>query len=206
MEFESSQSDLNAIIPRETPFTQNSSEDASSQSSQPNFHSYTKRSNPVASPTFRETVHLKYNLYERGECPIIVQRDPNSENYRKDLAPDTTGRSLQKHFLGLISDVQSSGFGKLRVIAKSPKDANFLLDEILKRIKGLITLVPSSFVTCQGIIRGVSHEISEAEIVRDLEILGSLRGKTKAVRAFRLNRKVMDHDTQQTKSIPSKSI
>ena len=40
----------------------------------------------------------------------------------------------------------------------------------------------------------------------DLEILGSLRGKTKAVRAFRLSRKFMDHDTQQTKSFPSKSI
>lgn len=67
--------------------------------------------------------------FENGECPIIVQRNPISENVKKDLAPDTRVRLPQKYFLGLMNDVRSCGFGKLKVMRKltcKPKSSELL--------------------------------------------------------------------------------
>ena len=90
-------------------------------------------------------------------------------------------------------------------MVRSARDANAILDDKSLENKGLRASIPSYFVTCQGVISGISLEVSEKEIVENLVILNNVY-KINPIEARRLDRKIIDKDTNRVSHVPSRSV
>ena len=69
----------------------------------------------------------------------------------------------------------------------------------------LSAFVPLSFISSQGVIRDVPLDVSDHELLENLEVLGCLRGKISVMNVRRLNKQCVGLVAQQTikKKIPA---
>ncbi|XP_051162200.1 uncharacterized protein LOC127282142 [Leptopilina boulardi] len=135
----------------------------------------------------------KYENSNKGKCPIFLQRDPNSKDLSKDLNHVSVGKIIHNLYPGKVVGIYPSGRGKVRVITNSGRAANQISSDPTLKSKGLFAIIPSSFVTCQGIINNIGIDISTDEILEHAEVVG-VNKDIKIIGAMRFNRKKIDQD------------
>ncbi|XP_043461155.1 uncharacterized protein LOC122497859 [Leptopilina heterotoma] len=149
---------------------------------------------------------LSYDNSLKSNCAIFIQRDPKSADFKEDLGPMSVGRILHPLLPNKIVEINQSGRGKVRVTVKSGQVANQLLNHPQLSSHGLIGIIPTSFVSCQGIMNDVDTDISVEEIIEYGEVMGPHVNKIKIIQAWRFNRKVYDEKTKEFKFVPSKTV
>ena len=108
---------------------------------------------------------IAINKSHRGQCKVMIERTSNSNDSDKDLDRFKSAKLFNSMYPNSIVDVNSSGFGKLSVVVRSARDENAILDDKSLENKGLRASIPSYFVTCQGVILGISLEMSENLVI-----------------------------------------
>ena len=151
------------------------------------------------------TVH-RYSNNLKGECKVLIQRDPTHKDAKKPLSDMSLARLFNSTYKGAIKKVKENGFAKVTVFLNSAKAANKLLDDSSLQSRGLIAFIPANFVTCQGVIRDIPLDFTLDEIKDNMEVLGFSRGEISFLEVRRLNRKVIDKITKKHEIVPSRSI
>ncbi|XP_043471731.1 uncharacterized protein LOC122504614 [Leptopilina heterotoma] len=134
----------------------------------------------------------KYGNFDKGNCPVFIQRDPSSTDANKDLNHISIGKTLHALYPGKVVSIHPSGRGKVRVVMNSGRAANQIVSDPTLKSKGLVALIPNSFVTCQGIINNIGLDISNEEILENAEVLGQIGKDCKIINVMRFNRKVVN--------------
>ena len=151
------------------------------------------------------TVH-RYSNNLKGECNVLIQRDPTQKDAKKPLSDMPLARLFNSTYKGAIKDVKENVFAKVTVFLHSAKAANKLLDDSSLQSRGLIAFIPANFVTCQGVIRDIPLDFTLDEIKDNMEVLGFSRGEISVLEVRRLTRKVIDKITKKQEIVPSRSI
>ena len=93
------------------------------------------------------------------------------------------------------------------MLLRSAKEANKLLDDrSFLSSSGLSAFVPLSFISSQGVIRDVPLDVSDHELLVNLEVLGCLRSKISVMNVRRLSKRFLDEDTKSNRVEPSSTI
>ncbi|XP_043464554.1 uncharacterized protein LOC122499991 [Leptopilina heterotoma] len=146
----------------------------------------------------KEVKLVKYENSNKGNCPVFLQRDPKSNDASKDLNHVSVGKIIHNLYPGKVVGIYPSGRGKVRVIMNGGRAANQIVSDPTLKSKGLIAIIPSSFVTCQGIINNIGLDISTEEILENAEIIGNYGKDCKIINALRFNRRKIDEKNTVT--------
>lgn len=123
----------------------------------------------------------------------------DSETSQSKLHPTTVGRLLCKKYLGKIKNVKSIGINRVKFFTSDRDTANDIVKDPFFKTHNLRFLVPAYRLSRQALIRGVSLELTDDEILSELKI-----DHPNLVDAERLNRR--QSKDFNSKLVPSQTI
>lgn len=144
----------------------------------------------------------KYDSQCQGPFEVYIQSNP-IDNVASSIHPLAVGRILSASSKIDILEIKKIGYSKISVQLTNRDAANQLLTNSALKSKNLTAFIPSFRTTRQGIIRNVPLDVTEEEIIKEVNCPFVIS------RVRRLNRKAPvppDSNTSSPEYIPSKTV
>lgn len=136
-------------------------------------------------------------IYEAGdEGPFILFVQGASErgggiDRIHPMALGNIFKKLHPEIANRMSSIYKNGKNRLKLIMKDRPSANILVTSEKMKEKGFLVFIPKFYVTKAGIIKGVYTELSEEDIIKEIELpLESQSRNVRVLSVKRFNRKV----------------
>lgn len=109
---------------------------------------------------------IRFSDRDLGPFNVVVESmDKNVGNYH----PMALGLLLRQMKIGGVRSLDRRGANKVSITFRTSKDANNFLDNEQFKLKGFKSFIPSSMISCKGLIRNVYTNLTEQQIMENIE-------------------------------------
>lgn len=147
-------------------------------------------------PTEKTNEIWTYEAGDEGPYILFVQGANEEGEGIERIHPMALGNMFKKlhpEIANKMSNIYKNGKNRLKLVMKDIQSANILATSEKMKEKGFLVYIPKFYVTKQGIIKGVFTELSEEEIMKDIELPLELQyTKVRVISVKRFNRKFND--------------
>lgn len=148
---------------------------------------------PMNSQDRTPTPAIKYGRYAIPPYIVLIKPTADADNTNfSSIHPMILGRIFKNNGISDIKNISRKGRNCVGVEFENFTAANSLLEhDVLKKNK-LEAFIPYNQVTCRGVVRNIDPNISEEELLNNIESMFEV------VQIRRMNRRVVDENGEAT--------